>query len=64
MDLFYKTKLNSAEKKMGSYMTLLNFRYQNLCVKAEPVALIPVDVHVFDEIMNIEEVAEVAVTDD
>ena len=64
MDLFFKTKLNSAEKKMGSYMTLLYFRYQNLCVKAEPAALIPVDVHVFDETMNIEEVAEVAVTDD
>ena len=64
MDLFFKTKLNSAEKKMGSYMTLLHFRYQNLCVKAEPAALIPVDVHVFDETMNIEEVAEVAVTDD
>jgi ribosome recycling factor len=64
MDLFFKTKLNTAEKKMGSYMSLLNFRYQNLCVKAEPVALIPVDVHVFDQTMNIEEVAEVAVTDD
>ena len=64
MDLFFKTQLNSAEKKMASYMTLLNFRYMNLCVKAEAAALIPVTVSLLGQDMNIEEVADVAIVDE
>jgi ribosome recycling factor len=63
MDLFFKTKLNSAEKKMGSYMTLLHFRYQNLCVKAELGSLMPVTVAA-DKEYNIEDVAKVATPDE
>ena len=64
MDFFFKTQLNSAEKKMAAYMTLLNFRYMNLCVKAEAGSLIPVTVNILGEDMNIEDVAEVGIPDD
>lgn len=64
MELYFRTQLNATEKKMASYMTLLNFRYINLCVKAEPASLIPVNVNIFGEDKDIEEVAEVAIQDD
>lgn len=64
MEFYFKTQLNSTEKKMASYMTLLNFRYMNLCVKAEAASLIPVNVDVLGEDKNIEDVAEVAIMDD
>ena len=64
MEFYFKIQLNATEKKMASYMTLLNFRYINLCVKAEAASLIPVNVNIFDEDKDIEEVAEVAIQDD
>ena len=64
MDLFYSTQLNIAQQKMSSYMTLLNFRYMNLCVKAEAASLIPVNVIIMGAVKNLEEVADVALPDD
>ena len=64
MEFYFKIQLNATEKKMASYMTLLNFRYINLCVKAEAASLIPVNVNIFGEDKDIEEVAEVAIQDD
>ena len=64
MEFYFKIQLNTTEKKMASYMTLLNFRYINLCVKAEAASLIPVNVNIFGEDKDIEEVAEVAIQDD
>lgn len=64
MDLVLRTQLNEVEKKMSAYMTLLHFRYMNLCIKAEAAALIPVNVIIYEEGKNIEEVAEVAIPDD
>ena len=64
MEFYFKIQLNATEKKMASYMTLLNFRYINLCVKAEAASLIPVNVNIFGEDKDIEEVAEVAIMDD
>ena len=64
MDLVLRTQLNEVEKKMSAYMTLLHFRYMNLCIKAEAAALIPVNVIIYGEGKNIEEVAEVAIPDD
>ena len=49
MEFYFKIQLNATEKKMASYMTLLNFRYINLCVKAEAASLIPVNVNIFGE---------------
>ncbi len=44
--------------KLGGYSALLNYRFMNLCVKAEPVALIPVVVNSEDnEELSIEDVA-------
>ena len=64
MDLFYKTQLKTTQQKISSYMTLLSYRYMNLCVKAEAASLIPVNVIVFGSVKNLEEVAEVAIPDD
>jgi ribosome recycling factor len=64
INLLLKTQLDSAEKKMSAYMALMNFRYMNLCIKAEPASLIPVTVVVLGEEKNIEDVAQVAVTDE
>lgn len=36
--------LDEAQKKMGGYVSLLNYRYMNLCVKASPEALLAVSV--------------------
>ena len=64
MEFYFKIQLNATEKKMASYMTLLSFRYVNLCVKAEAASLIPVNVNIFGEDKNIEDAAEVAIMDD
>jgi len=34
--------IRELDSKLGGYAALLNYRYLNLCVKAEPVALLPV----------------------
>lgn len=49
---------------MLGYTTLLTFRYMNLCVKAEPASLMPVNVPVGVETVNIEEVSQVGTPDD
>jgi ribosome recycling factor len=64
MDLIYKTQLKITQQKMAGYMTLLNFRYMNLCVKAEIASLIPVNVFILGAVKNLEEVADVALPDD
>ena len=44
MNFIYSTLINKTENKMAGYMALLDFRYQNLCVMAEPGSLLPVTV--------------------
>ena len=56
--------LGEAKSKMNGYVALLSFRYSNLCVKADPVALLPVLVIIDGEEKNIEEVAEVSIPKD
>lgn len=46
---------------MNGYISLLSFRYMNLCVKAEAASLLPVTVTVNGQDMNIEGLADVAV---
>ena len=36
--------IGEMESKLGGYASLLNYRYLNLCVKAEPVALLSINV--------------------
>lgn len=50
--------IGEMESKLGGYAGLLNYRFMNLCVKAEPAALLPVVVISNDgEVLNLEKVA-------
>ncbi len=64
MNLFFATTVNDAERKMVGYVTLLDFRYMNLCIKSEPASLMPVNVLFGTEEQNIEEVSQIGVPDD
>ena len=59
MNNYVISEIDSAQKKMGAYVALLNYRYMNLCVKAELGALMPVTVFVGNEPYNIEDVANI-----
>lgn len=64
MDKFLESEIKSFDKKLGGYHYLLTFRYSNLCVKADPMSLLPVTVTVGSREQNIEEVAQVVQMDD
>jgi len=64
MNSFVESEITNLEKRMAGYQYLLNYRYQNLCVKADPASLLPVTVNVTDNDQDIEEVAEVSKIDD
>lgn len=51
-------------KKLKGYNMLFNYRMSNLCVKAEPTALMPVTVFVAGTEYNLEEVANILKPDD
>ena len=51
-------------KKLKGYNMLYNYRMSNLCVKAEPTALMPVTVFVAGTEYNLEEVANILRPDD
>lgn len=59
MDNFVIAEIESAQKKMGSYIALLNYRYINLCVKANIGSLLPVTVLADYKECNLEDVASV-----
>jgi len=59
MNNYIISEIDQAQKKMSSYVALLNYRYMNLCVKAEAVSLLPVTVIVGGSESNLEEVASV-----
>ena len=40
MNNYVITEIDDAQKKMSAYVTLLSYRYMNLCVKAELGALL------------------------
>jgi len=56
--------IRELESKLGGYAALLNYRFLNLCVKAEPVALLPVVIEDKDgDTHNIEDVAHTMLID-
>ena len=56
--------INEMEGKLGGYAGLLNYRYMNLCVKAEPVALISVQLEDEEgEPCNLEKLADAFLAD-
>lgn len=64
MNTYLIKQINTTQQKMGAYISLLDFRYRNLCVKAEPASLLPVTVETGGGELNLEEVASVAIPDD
>ena len=59
--------INEYEKlttNLSNYVGVMNFRFMNLCVKAEPVSLLPVEVMVEGEPKKLEDCASVAKKND
>ena len=59
MNAYIATQLQNFSKKARGYNMLFNYRLMNLCVKAEPAALMPVTVKYYGREYNLEEVAEI-----
>lgn len=64
MNMEIMNLLGNVQKKMNGYAILMNFRFMNLCTKAEPSALLPVTVSIDNEDLDIELVAQAAVPQD
>ena len=57
--------IGEMESKLGGYAALLNYHFMNLCVKAEPMALISISVRDNEgEVRNLEDVAFAMLADD
>lgn len=56
--------LREAQQKMNGYAVYMNYQFMHFGVKAEPAALLSVEVEVGGEQMNLEEVADVALPQD
>jgi ribosome recycling factor len=63
MNLYITAAVKELKEKLNAYLSLLSYRYANLCVKAELGALLPVTV-VAEREYNLEDVAKVATPDD
>ena len=64
MNNYITFELTDLAKRMKGYNMLFNYRMTNLCVKAEPTALMPVTVVVSGTEYNLEEVANIMRPDD
>ena len=64
MNNYITFELSDLSGKLKGYIMLFNYRLSNLCVKAEPTALMPVSVFVADTEYNLEEVADTMRPDD
>ena len=49
--------MGQLSEQLKGYVGALNYRYLNLCVKAEEVSLLPIQVPIEDELKNLEDVA-------
>ena len=59
MNIFYSAVIKDCSDKMSGYFTLLHYRYMNLCVKAEPAALLSMTItDIEGNLYHIEEVAD------
>lgn len=56
--------LQEAQQKMNGYAVYMNYQFMHFGVKAEPAALLTVEVEVGGERTNLEEVADVALPQD
>ena len=55
------SQLDQLKSKLTGYVGLLSYRYANLCIEANPLALFSTQVKVDGQLMKIEDVAKVAV---
>ncbi len=53
--------LGELESKLSGYVGLLQFRYSNLCVEADPASLLPVTIEYDGDSFDIEQVADVSI---
>ena len=58
------TKCAQLEEKLSGLVGMMNFRYLNLCIKAEEASLIPVKVMIEGQQQNLEDVAVTAKKDE
>ena len=58
------SKYDQFKERLTGYVALLNYRYMNLCVKAEEAALLPVNIAIEGETKRIEDVCNIARKDD
>ena len=63
MNIYITVAVKELKEKLNAYLSLLSYRYANLCVKAELGALLPVTV-MAERDYNLEDVAKVATPDD
>jgi ribosome recycling factor len=56
--------LQEAQQKMNGFAVYMNYQFMHFGVKAEPAALLSVEVEVGGERMNLEDVADVAIPQD
>lgn len=54
--------VNGLTEKLDAYTRLIDFRYKNLLVKADPMQMLPVEVESPEGIVTLEEVASLAIT--
>ena len=64
MNSYISIQLQDFAQKVRGYNMLFNYRLMNLCVKAEPAALIPVIVTVDGKDYDLEKVADIRKPDD
>ena len=64
MNNYINAQLQEFAQKINGYNMLFNYRMMNLCVKAEPAALVPVIVTIGGKQCDLEEVAEIRRPDD
>ena len=63
MNLYVTAAVKELKEKLNAYLSLLSYRYANLCVKAELGALLPVTVAA-ERDYNLEDVAKLTTPDD
>jgi len=63
MNIYVTSAINGLKEKLTGYVTLLKYRYSNLCVKAELGSLLPATVTA-DKEYNLEDVAQIYMLND
>ena len=64
MNIYVTSAIAGLKEKLNGYVALLNYRYTNLCVKAEEVALLPVEILIEGEFQKLESCATIGKKDD